>query len=261
MTYNILSAPRVSFALCTRNATFILGGRNPKLVHGSFFVDAFWTLQSRSSKQVLLVNSSADIVGFDVRFGNMSIAASRRGMWKEFVFEDVRVYYKYATLFVRTAGWETNVTRHTVYHAVAGPKWRFDVAIRPLTKTGFEHRHGTPSTTVAPHGLIGQSWDGDDVAVDGATDDYYKAAETEIWTKAMAEGSIEGDASEYVLSTPYATRFKYSRFDVSTATPPRDVSLLKGKKRRGGIPLFGGGGGSTATSSDESSGDLVSVAA
>ena len=32
--------------------------------------------------------------------------------------------------------------------------------------------HGAPSATCYPHGIVGQSWDGDDVAVSGATDEY-----------------------------------------------------------------------------------------
>jgi len=246
VAYNMLSAPRISFALLTQNASFILPGYSPKYVHGSFFTNSFWTLRSRDSGVQFLVNCSANVIGFDVRFVNESIAAIRRGMWKDFVFEDVRVYYKYNTLFVRAAGWETNVTRHAVYNWIAGPKWRFDVAIRPLNNTGFEYLHGMPSDVVAPHGLIGQSWDSDDIAVDGAMDDY-KVTQTEIWTKAMAEGSIEGDASEYALATPFSTQFKYSRFDTSVPTPHRDVSKLSGTKRKNGV-LFGGGYGRRSNS-------------
>ena len=42
----------------------------------------------------------------------------------------------------------------------------------PLNGTGFEGRHGNASGIVAPHGIIGQTWDGDGIAVDGAQDDY-----------------------------------------------------------------------------------------
>merc|ERR1711988_1400047 len=81
---------------------------------------------------------------------------------------------------------------------------------------------------VAPHGLIGQSYDGDGMAVDGATDDYFN--KTEVTTKAMAEGAIEGSAPDYKMSSMYATDYKYSRFDATTAKP-RDVSKLAGAEK------------------------------
>mmetsp|Transcript_21774 Transcript_21774/g.38420 ORF Transcript_21774/g.38420 Transcript_21774/m.38420 type:complete len:779 (-) Transcript_21774:401-2737(-) len=79
---------------------------------------------------------------------------------------------------------------------------------------------------VAPHGLIGQSWDGDDKGVGGKQDDYHG---TDVTTSAMAEGAIEGVASDYEMSSPFDTNFKFSRFD-ATAARPRDVSALTGTK-------------------------------
>ena len=47
------------------------------------------------------------------------------------------------------------------------------------------------SLDVAPHGLIGQTFDGSEVGVDGAVDPKPQLGE-HVTTKAMAEGSIEG---------------------------------------------------------------------
>ena len=44
-------------------------------------------------------------------------------------------------------------------------------------------------------------------------------------TKAMAEGAIEGVAADYRMGSKYATDFKYSRFDASSAQH-RDVASL-----------------------------------
>ena len=49
---------------------------------------------------------------------------------------------------------------------------------------------------VAPHGLIGQTYDGDGLGVIGKTDDY-KTRDNVVTTSAMGEGAIEGDASDY----------------------------------------------------------------
>ena len=86
---------------------------------------------------------------------------------------------------------------------------------------------------MAPHGLIGQSYDRDGMAIDGKQDLY--AAEV-IHTSAMAEGAIEGTASEYKLASKFDTNFAYSRFNAPRAVP-RDVSQLLGAKRRVG-PSF-----------------------
>ena len=103
--------------------------------------------------------------------------------------------------------------------------------MRPLDGTSFEYKYGRTSKTCLPHGSIGQSWDGDNVGVNGATDDYtYNATHPVLTTKAMAEGAIEGNATEYELSTPFVTRFKYSRFEyaIFDQCKVRDIKLLYG---------------------------------
>ena len=160
--------------------------------------------------------------------------AARSGVWQQWWEDGIRVYYKQSTVYVRANGWEVNATRHPIYNYVNGPShWRFDIAIRPLSGTGFETKHGTASKTCYPHGIIGQSWDGDDRAVDGAVDDYtYRPNNPVITTKAMAEGAIEGTAAQYVLKEPHDTSFVYSRFDQKTedTCASRDVNKLVGKK-------------------------------
>lgn len=83
---------------------------------------------------------------------------------------------------------------------------------------------------VAPHGLLGQTYDGDGIAVDGAMDDYRGE---HVVTTAMGEGAIEGTPSDYAVErvTPFSTLFTFSRFDAKSALP-RDISQLTGLKRR-----------------------------
>jgi len=47
--------------------------------------------------------------------------------------------------------------------------------------------------------------------------------------QAQAEGAIEGIWSDYKMTAPFATDFKYSRFD-ATSAKHRDVSKLMGKQ-------------------------------
>lgn len=228
--YSILTVPRLDFAMQTHDATFFLTGKKPKIVHGSFFTNAVWRVRTSMSNTAFYVNTSADTIGFDVRSANHSLVASKHAIWQEFKTEDVRVYYKQATLYLRCAGWETNVTRRPVYNRIHGPRWRFDTTIRPLSGTGFEKRHGAPSNVTWPHGLIGQTWDGDSVAVDGRQDDY-DSDDTEIWTHAMAEGALDGGSFEAYALDPDTFQFRYSRFEGAPSTH-RDVHSLSGEKRK-----------------------------
>jgi hypothetical protein len=86
---------------------------------------------------------------------------------------------------------------------------------------------------VAPHGLFGQSYDGDEVAVDGAVD---ARNQEEATTTAQAEGAIEGVIADYKMADKFATEFKYSRFD-ATSAPHRDVTKLTGWKHAAKKPI------------------------
>lgn len=79
---------------------------------------------------------------------------------------------------------------------------------------------------VAPHGIFGQAYDGDELAVNGAID---KAQGGDMTTTAQGEGAIEGSLADYKLTGPFSTDFKYSRFNALFA-PHRDVTKLSGVK-------------------------------
>ena len=86
-------------------------------------------------------------------------------------------------------------------------------------------------------GIIGQSFDGNKIAVSGRLDQYglptdKKGGSSDFTTSAQAEGAIEGVHTDYMLPSPFATAFKYERFDVDRTKPiaPRNVDLLTGVK-------------------------------
>jgi len=94
---------------------------------------------------------------------------------------------------------------------------------------------------VAPHGLFGQSFDGDELAVTGKLD---PRPNDEATTEAQAEGAIEGVWRDYMIKCDptastthdgvrceHATQFKFSRFD-KTSAKPRDVTKLSGIKKK-----------------------------
>jgi len=130
-----------------------------------------------------------------------------------------------ATLIVADGAWLITCTAHLYPFATDNKmKTRLDMSFQPIGP-----RANVDS--VAPHGLIGQTFDHDQVAIDGAQDDY---SGNVVVTKAMGEGAIEGTAADYAVSVqdPYSVDFKFSRFD-STAAPVRDVSKLAGLKHAG----------------------------
>ena len=83
---------------------------------------------------------------------------------------------------------------------------------------------------VAPHGILGQTYDGDAKPIFGREDDYTRKS-SEFRTVAQGEGGIEGSVEEYRMASNFGTQFRYSRFD-RTAAPPRNTMLLR--QRSGG---------------------------
>lgn len=290
--YSLLSAPGVQFAARSVDVDFIMQKgsflRNKELtskslfVHGSFFSQVAWTVRGASGR-MYGISSDANAVAFDVSalgehgldphaFGGLDLDVTEDGLdldgnvetsktahvegaWKRWSQDGVRAYYKQNTLYVRANGWEVNATRQPVYNYVGGAtKWRFDVAMRKLDDTPLAKEFGTASKTCFPHGLVGQSWDGDEIGVSGKQDEYKKetlerlaysansahlAVATQavrtyetMTTKAMAEGAIEGVGDEYTIHSAHHTAFKYSRFDMKAdaVCAPRDVSKLTGRK-------------------------------
>ena len=86
---------------------------------------------------------------------------------------------------------------------LSGPKVRLDL--------GITLRVPKESLQVAPHGIVGQSFDGDGIGIIGARDPVPRAG-TNLTTTAIAEGAIEGSWRDYVMASEYVdTAFKFSR--------------------------------------------------
>ena len=91
------------------------------------------------------------------------------------------------------------------YNIVSGPAHRIDLTVSPLVPI--------EKLGVRPHGLIGQSFDGSRVPRFGRVDVYPPLdIPGEFRTTAMAEGAIEGTASDYEMNSPHATSYRFSVF-------------------------------------------------
>merc|ERR1719240_1115221 len=107
-------------------------------------------------------------------------------------------------------------------------EWRLDSEVALLVDE--------KDLVVWPHGVLGQSWDGSGIAVDGKKDEYHQAG-PEFMTSANMEGAIEGSLQDYAVGGEFGVDFKFSRFGVYVPTPPRDVSKLSGNKRKSSTRL------------------------
>jgi hypothetical protein len=233
--FSLLSVPNFQFAARTLDTSFLLP--RPQLVHGSFFTDVAFRFRGGTGREYG-VTSSASNVSFSVYDMNTKQHLETLvGVWKQWWGDGVRVYYKQSTIYVRAHGWEVNATRHPVYNYVSGPsRWRYDFSIRYLDGTPFEKFHGRSSDSCYPHGVIGQSWDGDTIGINGRVDDYtYNQSYPVIVTSANAEGGIEGVVHDYALTHAFdVDTFRYSRYrrNATSVCPPRDVSRLHGTRFR-----------------------------
>ena len=235
--YNFLSAKNLSLNVMTELADFYLHDTDHprhKLVHGSFLTQAHVVALTGGGRTVHASYWASKIGPLNIGWINATIdnqQAFSLGPHTTKVVDDVSLHMDYSSLHVTTGEWELAVTPQAVERSVAGPVRRIDVQMTP--------RVAESKFSVPPHGVIGQSWDGDNKAVFGEEDEF--PVRGEYTTSAMAEGAIEGVPTDYLMSSPYATDFKYSRFGLSHASP-RDVSKLTGRVWAA-VPLAGNGAG------------------
>jgi len=226
--YNMLSAKNHSVNIRFEHADF----NNPyKLVHGSKMSRIGMVLRTALTGQLLRIEFNASANAAQRALVHLPTGVDRvvdhsSGV---VVIENVRMVMREkkmggighgVALTVSTGKWEVQAWSKRFPNPLANPG-------KALLNVAIAAQYDADHDVVAPHGLIGQSYDGDGVAIDGAVDDY---TGKEITTKAMAEGAIEGEAAEYKMAGPFATDFKYSRFD-AVAASHRDVTLLTGTKK------------------------------
>jgi len=228
---NLLSHTAISVAVLFSNATYVAGGN--KTVHGSYMTKAAVVLRSSPAERmhVLVVPpATVNVMTYSVtKAAAAKLQSSAQLLSAGEVVErgSVRVETNNAA---GHAELKASITLKDQWNVVVAPRvyyaqgdstksYAVDVDMKPLTP---QMEHGP----VSPHGLIGQTLDGDGFAVDGRKDDYTGSV---VVTSAQGEGAIEGTISDYVLSDPFSTMFKYKRW-ASLQALPRDVSLLAGGK-------------------------------
>jgi hypothetical protein len=221
--YNFLSAKDLSVNVMTQLADFQLHPTNSsrhKQVHGSFLTQAHATARTNTGK-IVRVSFWADKIGErNIGWANGTVdnePVFTLGPKQSKSIDDVALKMTYASLSILTAEFEIIVTpyKFRLERSVVGLHHRLDVQIKL--------RVPEASMAVAPHGIVGQHWDGDGKAINGERDVFPTSGE--FTTYAMAKGAIEGKADDYRMASKYATDFKFSRFNLKAAAA-RDVGRL-----------------------------------
>lgn len=237
--YNLLSARNLSFNALFEYSDFVMPH---KLVKGSFMANVgvvarTWCATSSASYcpnwsgRSRLVHiefnathpAGAAHTALLRERGMPDTVVDGTGTHVDNVFVQTREHQQATSLIVNTGRWRLSATAKHFPNPEANPG-------RMLLHVDVAARYDADHDEVAPHGLIGQSYDGDNLAVDGAQDDYRMGGSV-METAAQAEGAIEGAAEDYRMSAqPFATAFAFSRFD-ATSAPHRDVAALTGVHR------------------------------
>jgi len=214
--YNMLSHANISANALFRHADFHMGGKRHKLVHGSYMHELYATVKTSKGSElhVLYAASQAMVARINVVGKEYTLSAGP----EPFKMDDVVVTLKDRTIQVATPMWTIQATSRVNPQVLSGQRTFLSVSVSPH----FDADHAL----VAPHGLLGQAYDGDTVKVQGATDSY---ARNETTTSAMGEGAIEGVAKDYeITGDKFATAFAFSRFG-KTSAAPRDATKLTGR--------------------------------
>mmetsp|Transcript_43830 Transcript_43830/g.141370 ORF Transcript_43830/g.141370 Transcript_43830/m.141370 type:complete len:720 (-) Transcript_43830:136-2295(-) len=209
-------------------------------VRGTFVTDVFFRLLTEATNKSVRVEFTPNMPPTPLVYGiDGGKALQLRPGSPPVTLEDVSLWMtkgeRAETLHVRTGGWAIDAAARLIWQTATPGKKQVDLSFAPLRDPLAPN--AATGKVVAPHGLIGQSFDGDAIAVDGKKDHYRELwwrqssfKSNEITTEAQAEGAIEGSGDDYKLDDVFGTDFKYARFNAAAAAP-RNVSELSGQKR------------------------------
>lgn len=223
--YNLLSAKNVSLSALFEAADFTWSKRS---VHGTKMAAAFWVIRTYSNDTVT-VSYTAAVHGQE-RYAIVSVVGAEATDNKLHV--DAAMPFKLSNLAVTLVGRKLIVETDKWQMAASADPFPFAILNKGKVLMNIEvtPKYDADKDVVAPHGIFGQAYDDDEMAVNGAID---SPTGSEWTTKAQGEGAIEGSIAEYKLADGFSTDFKYSRFDAVRA-PHRDVSKLTGPKEKRG---------------------------
>jgi len=187
---------------------------------------SYWA--AKISAKTLIGWSNGTCGGRPFKLVGLALTPLRDGPKNRQVCGEVVLQANYSSVLLSLPEWNISISPMAVpsydyqKNWLSGPTVRLDL--------GFSLRVPEESLQVAPHGIVGQSFDGDGIGISGARDPAPRAG-ANLSTTAMAEGAIEGSWRDYVMASEYDTAFKFSRFGAAFAAP-RDTTGLTGERVR-----------------------------
>ena len=207
--YNFVSSPGVSLNVRTTDAKFRL---RQLTVEGSFITEVYIVMVTEKGRYFNVSYDAQQLNSQGFSWTGIRGSCARPENRGPFILrphakkicDDMTAMVDYATLKIYGASWYFEVRGRNVYNRIEGPHHRLDLHMK--TSANLEQ--------MRPHGIIGQSFDGTHIPRIGRTDYYPDRSKPGfVRTTAMAEGVIEGDASQYIVNSSFGTQFAYSRFD------------------------------------------------
>jgi len=212
--FNFLSARDLSLNVRTAASDFRL---RDTLVHGTFMTEVhvaslFQPKQKWANVSFWVSQVGVNNWGWRMVNGTCGGNPFTLGPMARKICEQTHVHTNSSSVNISTPEWELGIRVRQVFGRVSGPQRRLDVSMTP--------RWPEAQLSWPPHGIVGQSFDGDGLPRSGRLDDYSGA---EVTTRAMAEGAIDGVAQDYRVYQPYATEFRFSRFHRIMLSPVASV--------------------------------------
>ena len=222
--YNLVTASRVALNALFQHKKYHDVGPKHRLVHGSYMTAGFATIKTNADRLLHIGYDATHAVFLNVAVNGTEPTAYKAPF--SMTIDDVSVALAERVATITTPEWGLFLSSKFKAGIVAAGNTCADG--KCFLEAKVLPRADVAKLKVAPHGLIGQTYDGDGVGVIGKMDDY-KTRDNVVTTSAMGEGAIEGQASDYEMASKYATEFKFSRFGLTEAKP-RDATKLTGHR-------------------------------
>ena len=147
-----------------QHADYISPGARRKLVHGSYMRAAYFTIITNASRALHAEYAASRPLSARVSVDGEQAPDMALGGRSQITVDDVGLSLEGRTLRVRTPKWFIGVSSK-VTPSILGAK--SCATGRCILNVRLAPRFDTKHAKVAPHGLIGQSYDADDIAVIG----------------------------------------------------------------------------------------------
>ena len=165
--YNLLSAAYVTLNALFQHKDYKEAGPNHRLVKGSYITEGYVAVRTAVGRMISIEYDAARAVLIKISVNGTEPTAYKAPF--SMTLDDVSVSLEKRAATIKTSEWTIGLSSKMKPGMVgattcADGKCFLEVKMSPLVDVA--------TLKVAPHGLIGQTYDGDGVGVIGKTDDY-----------------------------------------------------------------------------------------